>query len=488
MTFYVLNNKVLAMMDSLILNNQSDSAAALSHLLSEMKAQTLAHPLSLDQRAALLRAAIALLTDNQDSLCEAYSRDFGHRAARTTLLSDILGSVEALRDALTHLPEWAADEARSTPFAGSRASVIRQPLGVVGIMSPWNFPLVLTFGPMAGALAAGNRILIKPSEYTPAGSALLCRLISDYFDPRLVSSVQGGLEAAQAFSSLPLDHLIFTGSTATGKAIMRAAAENLTPVTLELGGKSPTLVSTSADIAQAAARILTVKTFNAGQICISPDYVLIHENSLEAFIQAAREFCQAQFGGFINNPDYTSIINSQQVQRLQSHLTDARARGCRVIPLSDEEHDFARRRIVPSLIIDPDSEALCMQEEIFGPLLPVITWRTFDRAVEAINARPHPLALYYFGADPHEIATLKQHTRSGALVINDVMSHVVVHDLPFGGVGHSGTGAYHGKEGYLRFSNSRALFEQSEGGESNLLMRAPYGPESDEIIKNMLKS
>lgn len=410
-----------------------------------MKSAARHHPLKPAQRVALLNRCISLLQDNQDELCAAYSQDFGYRADGNTLVSDILGSIEALRHSARHLDQWVAAEEKPSPFPGVRTVVEHQPLGVIGVISPWNFPLVLTFGPLSGVIAAGNRAIIKPSELTENGSRVLCRLIDEYFAGDEIATLQGDVEAAKLFSSLPFDHLVFTGSTATGRQVMKAASEHLTPVTLELGGKSPAIVSRGSDVALAAGRIMTVKTFNAGQICIAPDYVMVHRDDIDEFVRHARMFLRHSYGTFINNRNYTSVINARQVARLQALVDDARALGASVVRVTDEADDPARGRLVPSLVIAPPLTARIMQEEIFGPLLPVLAYEHIDECLEIINGMERPLAEYYFGSDAQEISLIKTGTLSGALVINDVMSHVLAHDIPFGGVGASGMGAYHGE-------------------------------------------
>ncbi|MBX9445864.1 coniferyl aldehyde dehydrogenase [Dickeya chrysanthemi] len=473
-------------MNHFILNNQPVAADVISQHLSRMKAVAAEHLLTVSERISILNRCIVLLRTHQDALCDAYSQDFGYRAPGNTLVSDILGSIEALRHAAQHLEQWVPEEQRTSPFPGTRVVVEYKPLGVVGIISPWNFPLVLTFGPLAGVIAAGNRAMIKPSELAENGSRLLCRLIAEYFSAEEISTLQGGIEASKRFSALPFDHLVFTGSTATGRQIMQAAAENLTPVTLELGGKSPVVVSRGSNLIQAAQRIMTVKTFNAGQICIAPDYVLVHQDDLPTFVEQAKTFLHQRFGTFIDNREYTSVVNARQTARLCTLLDDARALGATLVRASEEEDDLPRGRMVPTFVINPPLTSRIMQEEIFGPLLPVIAYDHLEQCLDLINGMDRPLAAYYFGDDPLEIAQIRHRTLSGALVINDVMTHVLVHDVPFGGVGASGIGAYHGEIGFKRFSHARPVFYQSPGGESNLLMRAPFDDASRRLVAQLI--
>ncbi|ULR31756.1 coniferyl aldehyde dehydrogenase [Dickeya fangzhongdai] len=473
-------------MSHFILNNQPVSADVIAQHLSRMHAAATDRPLTIPERISILNRCIELLKVHQDELCDAYSQDFGYRAPGNTLISDILGSIDALHHAARHLEQWAEEEQGTSPFPGTRVVVEYKPLGVIGVMSPWNFPLVLTFGPLAGVIAAGNRAMIKPSELAENGSRLLCRLIAERFAEDEISTLQGGVDASIHFSSLPFDHLVFTGSTATGRQVMKAAAENLTPVTLELGGKSPVIVSRGSDIVLAAQRIMTVKTFNAGQICIAPDYVLVHRDDLPALVEQACVFLRQTYGAFIENREYTSVVNARQTARLKALLDDARHQGATLVRATEEVDDLPRRRMAPTLVINPPPTARIMQEEIFGPLLPVIAYDHIEQCLTIINGMDRPLAAYYFGESPQEIAQIRHRTLSGALVINDVMSHVLVHDIPFGGVGASGIGAYHGDIGFKRFSHARPVFYQSAGGESNLLMRAPFDEASRRRVAQLI--
>ncbi|MFT4192718.1 MAG: aldehyde dehydrogenase family protein, partial [Comamonas sp.] len=335
-------------------------------------------PASAELRRDRLARAERLLITHHAELAEAISADYGHRSPYQSLLADVLSSAAALRHAQAHVEAWMQPDEQEAPAPGMQARVQYQPLGVVGIISPWNFPLNLAFSPLAGVFAAGNRALLKPSELTPRTSELLAGLVARYFDPLEFDVVLGDAEIGQAFSGLPFDHLVFTGSTAVGRHVMRAAAENLVPLTLELGGKSPVLIDTDADIATAAARVLTVKTFNAGQICISPDYVLLPEAAREAFVEQARAFVARSFPTLHGNPDYTAIVSDRHYQRLIGLLDEARAKGARVIglePQGQAHADAATRKLAPTLVLDPGADLQVMQEEIFGPVLPVLTYR-----------------------------------------------------------------------------------------------------------------
>ncbi|MFU8926277.1 coniferyl aldehyde dehydrogenase [Acinetobacter puyangensis] len=431
---------------------------------------------SLALRHDRLERAKKLLIEHKDALLDAIDQDFGHRSAYQGLASDILASVSALTDAQNSLAEWMKSETVTAPFEGMKTEIQYQPLGVVGIISPWNFPLNLAFSPLAGVFAAGNRALLKPSELTPKTSALLAQLVSQYFDETELHVITGDAEVGAAFSALPFDHLIFTGSTNVGRSVMRAAAEKLVPVTLELGGKSPVVIQEDFDLNIAIERILTIKTFNAGQICISPDYVLLPKQQQAAFIEHAKIFTQSIFSTYFDNDDYTSIISEHHFQRLLKLIEDAKSKGATIISLNTDETiaDTASRKIAPTLILDVHDDMLVMQEEIFGPLLPIKTYTSMEEAINYINAHPRPLAAYYFGQDKLAQQQFATQTTSGALVINDVMTHVLVENLPFGGVGASGIGAYHGIHGFRRFSHAKAVVIQSESGESNLRLRAPY--------------
>ncbi|BEV72608.1 MULTISPECIES: coniferyl aldehyde dehydrogenase [unclassified Paludibacterium] len=447
-------------------------------ILSAMKrAHLSAGPASAALRRDRLQRSARLIRDNHQALAEAMSADFHHRSEYQMMVADMLTTVRGLEHAAEHVETWMQPEPAETPAPDMQAWIEPQPLGVVGVISPWNFPINLSFGPLAGIFAAGNTAMLKPSELTPRTSDLLAELVGRYFSPDELVVVLGDAAVGQAFSALPFDHLVFTGSTAVGKHVMRAAAENLVPVTLELGGKSPVVIDQDADLQTALARTLTIKAFNAGQICLSPDYLLVTEQQLPGVIEAARQFVTDTYRHFIDNPDYTSIISPRHFERLQSLLDDARARGATIISLAAQDEADAethRRKMVPHLVLGVTDDMAIMQEEIFGPLLPVKTIGGFDEAVAYINAHPRPLAAYYFGHDARRQRAFMQQTTSGALVINDVMTHASLDSLPFGGVGASGMGAYHGIHGFRRFTHAKAVVVQSPDGASNLRLRPPY--------------
>ncbi len=459
------------------------STAAMRTRLDAMKAAHLrAGPPPVGQRIEWLDAAIALIVDNRDALKETISADYGHRSFDQTDFADLAASIAPLKHAKKHVARWMSVDKRRAEFPlnlfGAKAAVHFQPKGVVGIVSPWNFPVGMVFMPLAGVFAAGNRAMVKPSEYTPATSALLESLIAKFFDADVMSCMTGGPDVGAAFTALPFDHLLFTGSTSVGRHVMRAAAENLTPVTLELGGKSPTIIGPSADMQKAAARIMHGKTLNAGQICVSPDYVLVPEGQERAFAAAAASAIETMYPtGLKDNADYTSIVNRRHFERLNDLLADARAKGAEVIALNPKDEDFTQQphnKIAPHLLLGTTDDMQVMQDEIFGPLLPVRTYRNFDDAVAEVNARPRPLALYYFGDDKAEIETLVTRTTAGGMSINDTVFHVAQEDLPFGGIGPSGMGHYHGTEGFLTFSHAKSVFTQT-GSELIRMLRPPYG-------------
>jgi coniferyl-aldehyde dehydrogenase len=437
--------------------------------------------------------AITLLRTHKDALVQAINADYGNRSTQQTLLADILASIESLRFNHEHLDAWMAQAATLEPVPGVKATVEYQPLGVVGIISPWNFPLVLAFGPLASAFAAGNRAILKPSELTPRTSALVADLIAQYFDSDEVTTVLGGPETGSVFSAQPFDHLVFTGSTQVAHHVMRAASLNLVPLTLELGGKSPVLVGEDADLQQVAQRVLAVKTFNAGQICLSPDYVLIPSDRVDAFVALAKAAVAQMYPAMRDNPDYTAMINARGFERQLALVADARKQGAHVVslaPAGENLDDIEVRKMAPSLVLGGTDAMRVMQEEIFGPVLPVVAYETLEDAIAYINARPRPLALYYFGdagnQQKQEQEVVRTRTTSGALVVNDAMTHVFFDALPFGGVGASGMGHYHGEYGFKALSHAKPVVQQSRGGETNLLMRAPYQPASLAMINAMI--
>lgn len=437
---------------------------------------------SAETRIDRLQRAVDILERHGSRLCEAMDADFGHRSVQQSQLTDINGSVGPLKHAVKHLRSWMRAERRKVMFPlgvlGSRGRVEYQPLGVVGCISPWNFPVNLTFSPLSGIFAAGNRAMIKPSEYTPATSELMREIFSAAFDTSEVAVFTGGPEIGSAFSSLPFDHLLFTGATSIARHVMRAAAENLVPVTLELGGKSPVVIGRSADMALTAGNVMAGKTLNAGQICLAPDYVLLPEERTDDFIAAARASVTRMYPDIKDNPDYTSIVNERHYERINGYIEDARTKGANVVEINPAGEDFSQQqhhRIPPTLIIDPTDDMKVMQDEIFGPVLPVKRYKDIGETFDYINARPRPLGLYYFGNDSGEQKQVLTRTTSGGVTVNDVIMHVAQEDLPFGGVGPSGMGSYHGFDGFRTFSHAKAVYVQSKTvSKLAASMRPPY--------------
>ena len=422
---------------------------------------------------------ILRLTDRyQNEIAAAISADFGHRSAAETELTEIYVVLTAVRRTRRHLGRWMRPRRIATPLAMFPASsrVIPQPLGVVGVISPWNYPLQLALLPAADALAAGNRVMIKPSELTPAFSELLRRIVAESFSPDELVVVPGDVAIGRAFSKLPFDHLFFTGSTAVGRQVALAAAENLTPVTLELGGKSPAIVDDGADFGIAARRIAFGKLMNAGQTCVAPDYVLAPRAQVDDFAAAYEDATRKLYPTLAANPDYTSIVNAQHYERLKRLIDDAAARGARVIRIApaDEADAATARKLAPTLVLGVDDAMALMQEEIFGPILPIVPYDSLDGAIAYVNRHPRPLALYWFGDDGAHRESVLRNTISGAVTINDVCWHVAQDNLPFGGVGASGSGAYHGEYGFRTFSKEKPVLRQRRWN-GIALLRPPYG-------------
>lgn len=429
-------------------------------ILERQRAAFLAsEPYSVEQRCELIERAIGLLRDNEQAIVDALSADFGQRSPTFSRGSEVLSPLATLKQTQAELQAWMRPETRQA--RSGEAWIQYQPLGVVGIVTAWNVPGNMVFKGLAGALAAGNRVMIKPSEFNPHTSALIARLISSVYGEDEVAVITGGPEVAQAFCSQPFDHLLFTGATSIGKHVLRAAAENLVPVTLELGGKSPTIISRSADFQTAVGKIILGKLMNAGQLCVAPDYVFVPKESMDDFIKVASAAVAKWFPQLKDNPEYTSVISQRHVERLQGYLDEAREAGVELIELNPAGEDFsqaAHNKMVPTLLRDPGDQLQVMQDEIFGPLLPIKPYDSITDVIAFINARPRPLGLYYFGNDAAEQALVLNRTCSGGVTLNDVMHHAGLESLPFGGVGHSGMGAYHGIDGFRTFSHAKAVY------------------------------
>ena len=446
----------------------SAASAAMAPLPALLAAQQAAFraegPVDAATRKARLQRAIDMLVQYNDALCEAMGEDFGGRTTVFSMMNDVLGSLGSLKHARDNFEAWMPDQARPSvaPFDnfGATAWVRYQPKGVVGIIGTWNAPVFTLLSPLACVFAAGNRASLKPSEIAPRTAKVLARAVAEFFDPQVLSVVTGGPDVAAEFSRQPWNHMVFTGSTSVGKMIMAAAADNLVPVTLELGGKSPVLIGQSADIANAAERIAVGKGANSGQLCVSPDTVWVHESQTEALIEALQSVYARLYPTIAGNPDVTPVVNPRHFARVESYVADAGARGARVVMAGDWpcEEGSASRRMPLRLVVNPPEESVIAQHEIFGPALVLRSYRELSEAITDLNAGERPLALYYFGSDAAEQQWVLDHTLSGGVSINDVTMHPALHDAPFGGVGASGMGHYHGREGFLEFSHARSVY------------------------------
>lgn len=475
--------------------SETEMARMNAVLERQRAAFTAAMPEPMAQRRDRIDRAIALLVDHRDDFAKAVSADFGHRSTEQTLMTDIMPSVGALKHAKQHFTAWSRDEKRKAMFPlgllGAKAQVRYQPKGVVGVIAPWNFPVGMVMVPMAGILAAGNRAMIKPSEFTERVSDLFAELVPQYFAEEELAVFTGGVEVGTAFSRLAFDHLIFTGATGVGRHIMRAAADNLVPVTLELGGKSPTILGRSADKAKATQRIALGKMMNAGQICLAPDYLLVAREQEDAVIEGVKAGVAAMYPTLLANDDYTSVVNSRNYERLQGYLADARAKGAELIEVNPAGEDFAAsngNKLPLTIVRGVTDEMKVMQEEIFGPILPVMTYDTIDQAIGYVNAHDRPLGLYYFGADKAEEERVLSRTVSGGVTVNDVLFHNAMEDLPFGGIGPSGMGSYHGLDGFRTFSHARAVYRQSGLDVAGLSgFKPPYGKQTAATLRRELR-
>lgn len=424
----------------------------------------------------LNRLHVAIL-EYKDRLIAAVDRDFDGRASAETLMIELIPVLEGIRYNKKNLGRWMRQSKRHTPLMlfGASTKVHYQPLGVVGIVVPWNFPIYLGLSPLAGAFAAGNRAMIKASEFAPETGELLKEMIAKHFTEEEAVVVNGGVDVATEFTQLPFDHLVFTGSTQVGRIVMHAAADNLTPVTLELGGKSPAIVHDSFPIEEAASRIAFGKGLNAGQVCVSPDYVMVPRAKVDAFVTAFIKAFSARYPSLQDNPDYTSIITERQRDRLADTVRDAWEKGATVTTINPSNDSFDETRKLPMHVITNVSDDMrVMQEEIFGPLLPVVPYDTLDDAIDYVNDRDRPLALYYFDWDNGRAEDILNRTHSGGVCVNEVMTHTVVDDMPFGGVGPSGMGHYHGHEGFLNFSKAKGVVRKGRF-DGNALIGAPWG-------------
>ncbi len=438
-----------------------------------------AHPYPLrKERKEMLKALKRSLLKHKNKLLKSLSTDFSHRSDDDSLLADIMPSVMNINYALKNMRRWMKPEKRHVGvlFQPAKAWVEYQPLGVIGIIVPWNYPVYLTIGPLAAALAAGNRAMIKLSEFTPYTNRILREIIEEVFDHTEVAVIEGDADTGAGFSALPFDHLFFTGSTQVGKHIMRAAANNLTPVTLELGGKSPVIIADDMPMDLAVERMIYGKCLNAGQTCIAPDYVLCPEKKVASLIELLENNFQRLYPTLSDNNDYTAIVNSAQYGRLQAWLTEAESAGCNIIRLNPASEDISpqSRKIPLTLVVNPPEHLNLSQQEIFGPILPIFSYQNISDAIKFVQRRPRPLALYLMTFDRKLEKRVISQTHSGGVCINDTVSHVAQDDLPFGGVGPSGMGEYHGKEGFYTFSKAKPIFKKGRFSTAKLAF-PPYG-------------
>jgi coniferyl-aldehyde dehydrogenase len=467
----------------------TDYVADLSQQLQSLRAAQQRQPMpDWDARVARLRTLETMLLDQREAFASAINADFGCRPRQETDLLEIFPSLSAIRHALSHGKRWMKPRRRLADmlFLPARTELLPQPLGVVGIIVPWNYPLYLAVGPLVDALVAGNRVMLKMSEFTPGFSALFAAHIGKYFAADEVLVINGDAEVAQAFSSLPFDHLLFTGSTAVGHHVMRAAAANLTPVTLELGGKSPAIVGPGARFDKAVERIVFGKLVNAGQTCIAPDYVLLPRARMGEFAAAAARAVTTMYPNMAQEKQYASIVSDRQFQRLAGLRDSAVAAGAKVQVLGDAGEDAARRLLPPQLLSNVSDDMAVMREEIFGPLLPLIPYDTLDDAIAYVTARAHPLALYLFETDTALIDKVLSNTQAGGVSVNDTLYHIAQHGLPFGGVGASGMGGYHGEAGFHTFSHLKPVFRQARFNGAGLL-NPPYGANFRRMLSLLLK-
>jgi coniferyl-aldehyde dehydrogenase len=431
----------------------------------QMREAQLADPMpGLETRRDRLQRLLKGLEEREEAFTKAISTDFGQRSAFETANYDITVTLADIKYQIRNLARWMRIRKRSVPLhlMPGRARIVPQPLGVVGVISPWNFPVFLSLSPVAGAIAAGNRVMLKPSEWTPKTSALLAELASEAFEPDEFAVFEGGIETGRAFSELPFDHLLFTGSTRVAKEVSNSAAKNLTPLTLELGGKSPALVCPGANLKRAAERIVFGKLANAGQICIAPDYVFVERAKFHDFIEMLQTYIKKAYPRLNNNPDYTSIISADHFSRLNRMIEEAREEGAEIISINPDGETLepSARKIPPTLILRPNPMLGVMQEEIFGPILPVLSYEKIEEAIEFIQHRARPLALYLFTEKTRERERILRETISGGVAVNEVLFHCVCETLPFGGVGASGMGSYHGQAGFDTFSHLKPVFIQ----------------------------
>ena len=451
-------------------------------------------PPSYDLRIDRLNRMKTLIMENRYKIVDALNEDFGVRSKNQSMATDVYTIIPSIEYAKKNLKKWMAGSKRKANFPlgfiGAKASVDYEPLGTVGMISPWNFPMFLTFSPAASIFAAGNQIMHKPSEYTEQSANLMKELCDAAFDEEEFATILGGPDVGATFTQQKFDHLLYTGSGAVAKHIMKAASENLVPVTLELGGKSPVIVSNTADSAIAAKRIMLGKTMNAGQICLAPDYVMVHSDKKDELVSGMKEAVADFYPDLKHNDDYTSIVNQKHFDRLQGLLSDAKNKGAEIDEINPANEDFSQQeafKIPPTLVMNPTDDMEIMKEEIFGPLLPIKEFTEIDETISYVNKNDKPLGLYYFGANKNEEDKVLTRTSSGGVTVNDVLGHIQQEDLPFGGVGPSGIGSYHGEEGFKTFSNAKAVYKQIGSRFDKLLsaIRPPYKGDIEKVLKQI---
>ena len=464
------------------MNEPAVTPADLNALLARLRAAQQRHTPDYAQRIADLKRLRAAFKARLDDFAAAISADFGRRSRHESLLSDGMTVLNEIDHLCGHLRGWMRPKRAAADwlFFPARTEVRYQPLGVVGIIAPWNYPVNLALMPLVAAIAAGNHVMLKPSEHTPRTAELLKALLAEVFPDDRVASVLGGADVAAQFAALPFDHLFFTGSTAVGRKVMAAAAQNLTPVTLELGGKSPAIVAPDYPVATAVDRIAAGKFLNAGQTCIAPDYVLLPRAMIPAFVEEMKKTVSQRYANLAANPDYSSIVNAAQYARLRSYLDQAHAAGAQIVELA--AGDAGQRVLPPTLVLDAREDLALMQDEIFGPILPLVAVDSVDAAIDYVNARPRPLALYHFDRDKARTQRVLERTIAGGVSVNDTVMHIAQNNLPFGGVGPSGMGHYHSREGFLTFSKQKPVLYQARFS-SLKMMRPPYRRVADLLLK-----
>ena len=481
------------------------STETLQEMESILKLQKKLHieegPASIELRRDRLNRCIKMIKEYSDEIIDALQKDFGNRDPKSSFLTEIASTIGVLEHAIKNVDKWTKDEKRPSnvdrPFfirmlmglLGSKSYIKYQPLGTVGVISPWNFPVNLILAPLGGIFAAGNRAMIKPSELTPVTSEVTKKMFEAYFDKSEAAVFTGDAEVGAAFSALPFDHLLFTGGTQIGKKVMKAASDNLVPVTLELGGKSPVIVDENADLSEVAKKVMRGKTMNAGQICLAPDYLMLPKGKSEEFAKASNEAVSEMFSDLKYNEDYTSVINERHYERINELVSDAKEKGAEVIQINPADEDFEQQelhKIPPTLVLNPTDEMKIMQEEIFGPVLPVKEYEDFDETVNYVNSKDRPLGLYLFSKDKTKEKKVLDNTTSGGVTLNDVIWHIGQEELPFGGVGPSGTGSYHGHDGFKEFSHAKAVYKQFSA-DLMAQMMPPYKGKMFESMKNQIK-